>query len=112
MHPDIGHVTGVVTDTGVVAIIATSEEMENDNIPHGFLAILKDKTWKIFQEDMDLISITADKGTLARHVGYLAIDGRLAINEPAALLSIGETDIGLFDGKKWTRLKDPAINPK
>lgn len=82
IHPDIGYITGVITDAGVVAIIAASEEMENEEIPHSFLAILKDKTWKIFSEDMDIISITAGKGALARHVGYLAIDGRLAINEP------------------------------
>jgi hypothetical protein len=82
IHPDIGYLTGIVTDAGVVAIIAASEEMENKEMPHGFLAILKDKTWSIFLEDMDIISITAGKGSLARHVGYLATDGRLAINEP------------------------------
>jgi hypothetical protein len=82
IHPDIGYITGVITDTGVVAVIAASEEMENEEIPHGFLAVLKDKAWKVFVEDIDIISITAGKGTLARHVAYLATDGRLAINEP------------------------------
>ena len=53
--------------------------MESEEIPHGFLAVLKDKAWKIFSEDMDIISIVAGKGTLARHVAYLAIDCRLAI---------------------------------
>jgi hypothetical protein len=82
---DIGYITGTITEAGVVAVIAASEEMENEGIPHSFLTVLKDKTWKIFQEDLDIVSITAGKGTLARHVCCLGIDGKLMINEPTAV---------------------------
>ncbi|SEW34697.1 hypothetical protein SAMN05428988_4191 [Chitinophaga sp. YR573] len=82
---DIGYITGIITETGVIAIIAASEELENKDIPHSLLAVLKDKTWKIFQEDMDIVSLTSGKKNFARHVSYMGIDGQLTINEPTAV---------------------------
>lgn len=81
-HADIGYITGVLTETGVIGIIAAAESLENDDVSHSFLAVHKEKAWKVFQEDFDIVSIACGRGAFARHVGYLGLLGDVTINEP------------------------------
>jgi hypothetical protein len=80
-NPDIGYVTGLITGTGVIAVIAASENLEEQDIDHSFLAIWKDKNWTIFEEDFSIISLAAGRGSFVRTVLSLGMNGEAIVNE-------------------------------
>lgn len=85
-HPDVGYLGGLITESDVVVVIAASEKLESEGVSHAFLAIHKERAWKIFEEDFDLVSVSSGKGKFARHLVSLGMLGEVVINEPSAVL--------------------------
>jgi photosystem II stability/assembly factor-like uncharacterized protein len=81
-HVDVGYLTGLITERGVIVVVAASEKLEEEDVSHTFLAIYKERSWKVFEEDMDIVSVASGKGSHARHLISLGINGEVIMNEP------------------------------
>lgn len=84
-HADVGYLTGLITDGGVIVVVAASEKLEEEDVSHTFLAIHKEKSWKVFEEEVDIVSIASGTGKHARHLISLGMNGEVIINEPAGV---------------------------
>jgi hypothetical protein len=84
-HADVGYLTGLVTEGGAAVVVAASEVLEEEDVPHSFLAIHKDKAWKVFEEEVDIVSVASGSGRHARHLISLGMHGEIIINEPGGV---------------------------
>ena len=86
-HPDIGYLSGLITETGTIVVVAGSEKLEEEDVPHSFLAVwaAKDRKWTIFEEDFYITSVTATPGQSKRTLVSLGMYGEAIVNEPSGL---------------------------
>lgn len=82
--PDVEYVTGTITETGSIALVAADQKDEARS--SSIFAIYKDGAWvRVFTEDMDVVAVVAGHGSFARYLTALDSEGKVYINSPNAV---------------------------
>jgi hypothetical protein len=66
MESDIGYITGFINANDTVIVIGASEQLEEQNVPHSFVGVWREKKWVTWEQEFFIVTLDAGPPAHAR----------------------------------------------